>query len=80
MKHLKRFNENLGWQSLYDISGNSITQQYTFSGIDKATTFISESMKIFEKLNHHPDLLNWSGLKLLVSLKTAKTVFIINSI
>ena len=66
---------NHGWQTSHrlnyggDIS-TQILQEYTFEDMNRMTQFISESMKVFEGQDHHPHYFNWSGSKLLISLKT----------
>lgn len=67
--------ENMGWQTSHklvygDPITNQIVQEYAFYNINEMTNFISQSMKIFESLNHHPHYFHWSGSKIFISLKT----------
>ncbi len=67
--------ENMGWQTSHKLAygdpiTNQIVQEYTFYNVNEMTNFISESMKVFENLNHQPNYLHWSGSKLFISLKT----------
>lgn len=66
---------NYGWQTSHSLNyGGSISkeilQEYTFEDMNKMTQFISGAMVVFEGQNHHPHYFNWSGSKLLISLKT----------
>jgi pterin-4a-carbinolamine dehydratase len=66
---------NYGWQTSHSLNyGGSISkeilQEYTFEDMNKMTQFISGAMGVFEGQNHHPHYFNWSGSKLLISLKT----------
>lgn len=65
----------LGWQTSHEWTygnkiENQILQQYDFPNIDSVTKFISKSMKIFEKYNHHPTFFKWDGNKILICLNT----------
>jgi len=67
--------ENMGWQTSHKLAygdpiTNQIVQEYSFYNTNEMTHFISQSMKIFESLNHHPNYFHWSGSKLFISLKT----------
>ena len=67
--------ENMGWQTSHKLAygdpiTNQIVQEYTFYNVNEMTNFISESMKVFENLNHQPNYFHWSGSKLFISLKT----------
>jgi 4a-hydroxytetrahydrobiopterin dehydratase len=68
--------QNNGWQTSHRLSSsygditNQIVQEYIFKDLNEMTNFISQSMKVFESNNHHPNYLNWAGNKLLISLKT----------
>ncbi len=67
--------ENMGWQTSHKLAygdpiTNQIVQEYTFYNVNEVTNFISESMKVFENLNHQPNYFHWSGSKLFISLKT----------
>jgi pterin-4a-carbinolamine dehydratase len=66
--------ENMGWQTSHKLAygdpiTNQIVQEYAFYNINEMTNFISQSMKIFESLNHHPHYFHWSGSKIFISLK-----------
>ena len=66
---------NYGWQTSHSLNyggviSTQILQEYTFEDMNKMTGFISGAMKVFEGQNHHPHYFNWSGSKLLISLKT----------
>lgn len=66
---------NYGWQTSHSLNyGGSISteilQEYTFEDMNKMTQFISGAMGVFEAKDHHPHYFNWSGSKLLISLKT----------
>ena len=66
---------NYGWQTSHSLNyGGSIStqilQEYYFEDMNKMTQFISGAMGVFESQNHHPHYFNWSGSKLLISLKT----------
>ena len=62
MNYIKRFNESE--------QSDQLIREYTFDDMNQMTNFISESMKIFESLNHHPHYFHWSGSKIFISLKT----------
>ena len=66
---------NYGWQTSHSLNyggviSTQILQEYTFEDMNKMTNFISGAMKVFEGQDHHPHYFNWSGSKLLISLKT----------
>jgi len=66
---------NYGWQTSHSLNyggviSTQILQEYTFEDMNKMTQFISGAMGVFEGQNHHPHYFNWSGSKLLISLKT----------
>jgi pterin-4a-carbinolamine dehydratase len=66
---------NYGWQTSHSLNyggdiSTQILQEYTFEDMNRMTQFISGAMKVFEAQNHHPHYFNWSGSKLLISLKT----------
>jgi 4a-hydroxytetrahydrobiopterin dehydratase len=66
---------NYGWQTSHSLNyGGSIStqilQEYYFEDMNKMTHFISGAMGVFESQDHHPHYFNWSGNKLLISLKT----------
>jgi pterin-4a-carbinolamine dehydratase len=65
----------LGWQTVHKWTygneiKNQIIQQYDFPNMDSVTKFISKSMQIFEKYDHHPHFFKWDGTRVLISLKT----------
>jgi pterin-4a-carbinolamine dehydratase len=65
----------LGWQTIYKLSyggeiKNQILQQYDFPNMGSVAKFISKSMQIFEKYDHHPHFFKWDGTRVLISLKT----------
>jgi len=67
--------ENMGWQTSHKLAygdpiTNQILQEYKFEDMNRMTRFISGAMGVFESQNHHPHYFNWSGSKLLISLKT----------
>jgi 4a-hydroxytetrahydrobiopterin dehydratase len=66
---------NYGWQTSHSLNyggviSTQILQEYTFEDMNKMTHFISGAMGVFESQDHHPHYFNWSGNKLLISLKT----------
>lgn len=66
---------NYGWQTSHSLNyggeiSTQILQEYYFEDMNKMTQFISGAMGVFESQNHHPHYFNWSGSKLLISLKT----------
>ena len=66
---------NYGWQTSHSLNyggviSTQILQEYTFEDMNKMTQFISGAMKVFEGQDHHPHYFNWSGSKLLISMKT----------
>jgi 4a-hydroxytetrahydrobiopterin dehydratase len=66
---------NYGWQTSHSLNyggviSTQILQEYTFEDMNKMTHFISGAMGVFESQDHHPHYFNWSGSKLLISLKT----------
>ena len=66
---------NYGWQTSHSLNyggviSTQILQEYTFEDMNKMTQFISGAMKVFESQDHHPHYFNWSGSKLLISMKT----------